>query len=390
MRSRYASVLVLVAVGFATRGARAQTGAPPASAAKPAAPAEAPKPAPAAEPAKPAAAAETTPPAAPPTAAPVDDPAGAKRLFDEAVELARGGDLAAACPKLEQSLALHDGLGTEFHLAGCWSKIGRTASAYALYEKVANKAHELGQTEREDVARQHLEALLPKLSRVRIDVTNAAPKTEVKRDGVLVPESDWGKPIAVDRGPHEVVVTAEGKTPWSSKLDVSEPSVIIAVQVPALADEPKALPPVAAVAAKPEPKEPAPPPPAEENPSNGATRRTIAIVVGGVGVAALAAGIFKGAEYVNKNNQAKDICPSGVNCTGDEIQQHQQAIDDARKARTWAYVGIGVGSAAVVGATVLYVTAPHAKGSQQRATRLRIVPLADGRGSWGGAVYGSF
>lgn len=339
----------------------------------------------------PAAAAPVTAPSAVTPAAPVDDPAGAKRLFDEAVELASGGDFAAACPKLEQSLALHDGLGTQFHLAGCWSKIGRTASAYALFEKVAQKAHELGRTDREEVARARLDALLPKLSRVRIDVANPAPKTEVKRDDVSVPEADWGKPIPVDRGMHEVVVTAEGKTPWSTKLDVSDPGVILAVQVPPLADVAKApIAPVAVVEQKPEPKEPAPPPPAPENTSNGATRRTLAIVVGGVGVAALAAGIFKGADYVDKNNQAKDICPSGTNCTADEIQQHQDAVDEARKARTWAYVGIGAGAAAIVGATVLYVTAPHGASPSQRATRLRVVPLAEGRGTWGGAVYGSF
>jgi hypothetical protein len=372
MRARFASALLLFAAASVTSLAHAEGAAASAPAAKPAVSAEATKaPAPVEAP-KPA----------------VDDPAGAKKLFDEAVELAQDGNYAAACPKLEQSLALHDGLGTEFHLAGCWAKIGRTASAYAQFEKVANKAHELGQADREEVARAKMEALLPKLSRVRIDVTNPAPKTEVKRDGEIVPESDWGKPVAVDRGAHEVVVSAEGKTPWSTKLDVSDPGVILAVQVPALADvkeEPKPVEPVVAAKAEPKP-EPAPAP--EEKPNNSG-RRTLAIVVGGVGVAALAAGIFKGAEYIDKNNQAKSICPSGVNCTSDEIAQHQQAVDDARKARTWAYVGIGVGSAAVVGATVLLLTSPHASSSQ-RATRLQVLPLADGRGTWGGALHGSF
>ncbi len=380
MRSRHASVVLLVAVAFQAGIARAEGSAPPATTA--------------AQPAS--VAAQPSSAAAPPAgrvqvvqaAAPVDDPAGAKKLFDEAVELAQSGDFAAACPKLEQSLALHDGLGTQFHLAGCWAKIGRTASSYALFEKVANKSHELGQTEREGVAHARMEALLPKLSRVRIDVTSPAPKTEVKRDGVVVAESDWGKPIPVDRGAHEVVVSAEGKTPWSTKFDVNDPGVILAVQVPALNDVPKEAPAAPAVEPKPEPQA-APPPPAPEPPPNNSGRRTLAIVVGGVGVAALAAGIFKGAEYIDKNNQAKSICPSGTNCTSDEIQAHQQAVDDARKARTWAYVGIGVGSAAVVGATVLFFTTPHA-ASSQRANRLELVPIADGRGTWGGVLHGSF
>jgi hypothetical protein len=384
MRSRHASVVLLVAVAFQAGTARAEGSAPPpakpAVAADTKAPAATAPPAPAVQVVQSGAVVQVVP------AAPVDDPAGAKKLFDEAVELAQSGDFAGACPKLEQSLALHDGLGTQFHLAGCWAKIGRTASSYALFEKVANKSHELGQTEREEVAHARMEALLPKLSRVRIDVASAAPKTEVKRDDVVVPESDWGKPIPVDRGAHEVVVSAEGKTPWSTKFDVTDPGVILAVQVPALNDVPKEAPPAPVVEPKPEPKEV--PPPAPEPAPNNSGRRTLAIVVGGVGVAALAAGIFKGAEYVDKNNQAKSICPSGTNCTSDEIQAHQQAVDDARKARTWAYVGIGVGSAAVVGATVLFFTTPHA--SSQRANRLELVPIADGRGTWGGALHGSF
>lgn len=317
----------------------------------------------------------------------VDDPAGAKKLFDEAVELASAGDFAAACPKLEQSLALHDGLGTEFHLAGCWSKIGRTASAYALFETVANKAHELGQAEREEVARTRMEALLPRLSRLRIDITSPAPKTEVQRDGMIVPQSDWGKPVPLDRGSHELVVTADGKLPWSTQVELTEPAMTVAVQVPALADVPK---PAAAPAVAAKAPPPAPPPVAAEKSSSGSGRRTLAVVVGGVGVAALAAGIFKGAEYVDKNNEAKSICPSGVNCTSDEIEQHQQAVDAARQARTWAFAGIGVGAAAIVGAGVLFFTAPHGPSKPERALRLRVLPLADGRGTWGGSVSASF
>jgi hypothetical protein len=382
MRARQKSTLLLIALGFTSGVAQGETGKEPAPVTKPA-----------------AAPASATPASATPAsatsasaAAPVDDPVAAKKLSDEAVELARGGDYTAACAKLEQSLALHDGLGTSFHLAGCWAKIGRTASAYALFDKVATKAHDLGQADREQVARDRMDALLPKLSRVRIDVPSPAPpNTEVKRDEVVLPESDWGKPIPVDRGAHEVHVTAEGKVPWATKLDVSEPGVIVAVQVPALADAPKEEPPkpVPVVAAAPPPKEPTPPPPAADK-SKGSGQRTLAIVVGSVGVAALAAGIFKGAEYVDKNNQAKSICPSGSNCTADEIDRHAQAVDDARKARTWAYVGIGVGSAAVAGATVLFFTAPRAPSNNQRATTLRLIPVADGRGTWGGVLRGSF
>ncbi|HTQ04032.1 MAG TPA: hypothetical protein VMI54_09250 [Polyangiaceae bacterium] len=334
-------------------------------------------------------------PAAPAAVAPVDDPVRAKALSDEAVELANNGDFPAACAKLEQSLAAHHGLGTEFHLAGCWAKIGRTASAYALFEEVATQAHELGQNEREDLARQRMDALVPKLSRIRVDVVSPAPHIEVRRDDVLVPESAWGQPLPVDRGSHEIRVTADGKAPWSTKVDVTDPATIIAVQVPALTDAPKEAPPPPVVPVTPAPApaplklQPLPAPP--ETPADGGTERTLAIIVGSVGVAALAGGIVEGAQYLDSNREAKGICPSGVNCTEDEISRHGKAVDEARNERTWSYVGVGLGSVAVVGAAYLFFTAPHPPpGDRQRATAIGVAPWADGRGTWGGALHGSF
>lgn len=328
------------------------------------------------------------------SAAPVDDPVKAKALSDEAVALANAGDFPSACMKLEESLALHQGLGTEFHLAGCWSKIGRTASAYALFEKVATRAHELGQSEREELTRQRMETLLPKLSRVRIDVPSPATHLELRRDDSVVPESDWGKPVPVDRGSHEIRATADGKAPWSTKLDVTDPATIVAVQVPALADVPQAAPAPAVPApirAAPAPLKVAPPPPGLEPRPDGSSQRTLAIIAGSVGVAALAGGIVEGAQYLDSNRQAKGICPSGLNCTDDEISRHGKAVEQARGERTWAYVGVCVGSVAVAGAAYLFFSAPHTSaGDRQRAAAFGVAPLVDGRGTWGGAVHGSF
>jgi len=319
------------------------------------------------------------------------DPARAKVLFDDAVELAREGKFPEACQKLEESQRLHDGLGTAFNLAGCWQKIGRTASAYALFETVAVRADALSQTERAALARSRMEALAPKLSRLRIDVAERTPQPQIYRDDVLIPESEWGKPIPVDRGSHQLRVTAEGKKPWTTKVDVTEPSMIIAVAVPALTSEP---PPVAAVpvaTAKPEP-EPKPEPAPEPQPS-GSGARTRAAVLGGVGAAALAFGIFESAQYASKNREAETICPSGVNCTEQEISAHQQAVDDAKQARTWAFIGVGVGGATIAVATYLFFSAPSGSppSDQKRSARLfHLEPVFDGRGKVGATFSGRF
>jgi hypothetical protein len=172
---------------------------------------------------------------------------------------------------------------------------------------------------------------------------------------------------------------------------VSEPATIFAVSIPALAGPPATAPVAAVAVVKAEPT-PASKPAAQpaQDPSTGRTQRTIAIVVGGVGVAALAAGIFEGAQYLDKNQEAKGICPTGQNCTETEIEAHQEAIDAARTARTWAYVGIGVGAAAVGTATYLFFSAPRGPSRDQRAKAFWVEPIVDGRGTWGGALRGSF
>jgi hypothetical protein len=321
----------------------------------------------------------------------VDDPAAAKLLFDEAVKLASQGNFVEACQKLEASRRLHDGIGTSFHLAGCWQKVGRSASAHALFGEVAQRAEDAGQTERAELARSRMEALAPRLSRIRIEVAERAVETEVYRDDTRVPESDWGKAVAVDRGVHTLRVTAKGKKAWSSEVDVNAPSIVIAVMVPALVDDstvPALVPPVKVLTVKatPSPRAEAKP----EQPSSGA--KTRAVILGGVGVAALAFGAFEGAKYLSSNRDATAICPSSVDCSQEEIAAHEQAVSDAKQARTWAIVGLSAGGATVALATYLFLSAPgkSAPSDEKRSARLVVEPLLDPRGNWGAALSGSF
>jgi tetratricopeptide (TPR) repeat protein len=83
----------------------------------------------------------------------------AKVLFDAARRLVKSGDYAQACPKFEQSMQLDDGIGTEFNLADCWEKIGRTGRARDLFLEVADAARATGEWDREQAARQRAAAL---------------------------------------------------------------------------------------------------------------------------------------------------------------------------------------------------------------------------------------
>src|SRR5262245_30897133 len=113
--------------------------------------------------------------------------ATAQALFDEGRKLASSGRFAEACPKLEESLRLDPGIGTRFHLANCYERAGRTASAWTTFLEVAAAAKEAKQPEREKVARDRASALEPKLSRLTIVAGGkGAEALEIRRDGVTV------------------------------------------------------------------------------------------------------------------------------------------------------------------------------------------------------------
>jgi len=74
----------------------------------------------------------------------------------------KSGRYDEACPRFEKSVEVDAGLGTEFNLADCWERIGLRAKARTLFLEVAEKAHAVGQVDREQAARARAAALLPK------------------------------------------------------------------------------------------------------------------------------------------------------------------------------------------------------------------------------------
>src|SRR5262249_11798929 len=139
-------------------------------------------------------------------------------------------------------------MGTKFYLADCFEHIGKIASAWTYYVEVIDAARAAGMKDREAYAREHAEALLPKLSRLTIHVSTEArgmAGLAVMRDGIVISQGLWGTAVPVDPGAHVVSASAEKKAPWVSRVEVKEPGQTVTVEVPALQDQPpdKAPPP---------------------------------------------------------------------------------------------------------------------------------------------------
>src|SRR5262249_4314765 len=142
--------------------------------------------------------------------------AAAQALFEEARKLMNKGDFQAACPKFADSQQTDPAPGTEFNLANCYEKWGKTASAWATFKSAAASYRAHNRADWEQKARDRAAALESKLSRLTIVVpaeTNVAG-FEVRRDGSPVGSSEFGTAIPVDPGDHAIDATAPGKKPW--------------------------------------------------------------------------------------------------------------------------------------------------------------------------------
>jgi hypothetical protein len=232
------------------------------------------------------------------------DQAVAQSLYDEAKKLMAASKWQDACPKLEESQRLDPTPVTEFYLADCYERSGRTASAWTTFLDLAATEHKNGgskSADREKLARDRARSLEPKLSQLVIDVPAAARVAGlvVKRDGEAMREAQWGSQVAVDPGKHTVEASAPGKLTWTTTQDVQAPGTSTTVHVEALADAPVVVPPPGAGL-------PAIPPttPGSDTPTPASPLKTVGLIVGGVGVAGLAAGGIFGFLALSKNSSA--------------------------------------------------------------------------------------
>jgi hypothetical protein len=303
---------------------------------------------------------------------------------------------AEACPKLEESLRLDHGMGTQFNLAHCWEKLGRTASAWALFLDVAAAARAGNQPDRETAARERAKVLETKLARLRIDVPEPSRDMQVSRDGQDVGRAAWGTAMPLDPGKHTITVSAPGKKDWTSDVEVPAANRTVSVKVPALTDAPLPQPvtQVSESSASEAPVE------AEvtdtRRDGGGSNGQTVAaFIVGGVGLAAAATGTVFLIQSRQDNSAALELCrvpevaADGTvteKCGTDEEQARWEGlVEDAKSNRTIGLVGLGIGTAALATAVVLFVTADS--GGSDSA--FHVAPLL-AKGMQGAAVSGSF
>ena len=308
------------------------------------------------------------------------DAATAQGLFDEGKRLMEAKRYDEGCPKLVESQRLDPAGGTLLVIALCHEGQGKTATAWAEFGVALGEARKDKRADREAAAVQHMKAIEPKLTRLRIVVPSKVEGLEVRRDGSRVGDAQWGTPLPVDPGEHAFEARAPGMRTWSKSIAVMGEGATVDVTIPPLEHEA----PAAAAVVAPLPSRPAPSPAPRDGEGGDRTARlTWAAIAGGVGLVVTGVGVGFGVSASSKWSDAKKACPGG-HCT--RISD-QQLGKDAGRAADISTLCFALGGVGLATGLVLWLTAPSGEPSSSQAVRLTPMISRDSGGVMlGGAL----
>lgn len=303
------------------------------------------------------------------------DRALATQLFDDGEKLMTQKHYAAACSKFHESERLDPQLGTLLHLADCYEKAGRFATAWSAFKDGAEIAAKRGDP-RESVALRRVAALEKKLPRLTILVKGAdTPGLQVQLDGELIGRPAWNEAAPIDPGTHTVVVsaTAHAVRTYTVTLVASEKKTLaVGPGAPlATAPAPATAPAAAGVKAK------APPGaastrqqrPATADRGTGSGSRTLGYVIAGVGVVGVGVGGVTGAMVFGKKSTVNAHCDASKACDA----QGMNALSSARTLSTVSTVAF-IAGAVGIGAGAYLIFSSRSKSAPTTALSTRMLP----------------
>jgi tetratricopeptide (TPR) repeat protein len=270
----------------------------------------------------------------------------AEDLFRRAKALSAQGMHREACPLYAESYRLDPGTGTLLNLAMCHEQIGWTASAWGEFRAVEQQARVATppNESRVKLARDRADKLEPRLARIRITIPRASrpPGLVITIDGQEKAEVLWSSGVAVDPGSRIVEATAPGKKKFGKTVAIERAGIFdVALsldEAPAPADD--AL--------------------ESDDARANRARRTTGYVVGGVGIAVLAAGVASGVAAV-VNNNAAERCGSPCYRDQPDGKASDEATDRALTFANVANVTVPLGVLGVLAGAYLAFTAGPVK-----------------------------
>ncbi len=270
-----------------------------------------------------------------PRAAEAGNAAAAEELFNAAKKLKAEGKRDEACEKFQASMDLDPSVGALLNIAECHEGGGKIGSAYSDYQRAVelNRAtpNEQRKNEHDQFIREKMRALEPRLPRLTVVVDNAPGDVRVTKNGEEIPRGALGTALPVDPGPVALVATS-GELRAEEQVELHEreqKSIHLA------------LAPVSHARAWP-------------------------WVVGGIGIAAGAAGIVFAVDYGVTFAKLKDTCHGDLDVCRPDDPGFDLDGANARKNRDAALgIAFGATGAALVAAGIAGIaTKPSQTGWQ--------------------------
>jgi len=223
------------------------------------------------------------------------DPAAAEALYLSGRKLVADGKWAEGCEKFRASLELNPAASTLINIAKCSEHDGKLTQALVEFRRASQLNQDtLGEERKrklEQVVKEGIASLEPRLSRVQLVVANRPSGIEIKRDGLTLPIATIGETIPLDPGEHVFVVTAPGFRKEERKVVLKE-GESQTIELPLVEEKPAEVvkPPVDKPAVPDKP--PVSDKPVEKDKPSGGGVPVWAFVAGGVGLAAIGGAVY--------------------------------------------------------------------------------------------------
>ncbi len=338
--------------------------------------------------------------AAEPAAQPADkkltdeELAAARQLFTDALELEKKTEWGAALGKLERLSKIKMTPQVRFHIALCHENLGRLVEAINGFELAAQEASRAGDKAIAvaENAPRRAEALRGRVGYVELTLSGRRNVSEITLDGRPLSDALFGTAIPVNPGKHLIEVRRDGEVTWQKSLEVAKAeraAIEIEVNDPEVVPQPIVPEPGGGSGAGGGAAE-----------GEGESKRIPAYLVGGVGVASLAAaGVLWGLRESTLSNVANN-CQSPQTFDGCDPDDENTA-NLALRYDIASKVTLGVGAAALAtGVVLFFVLAPEdaepapvdgqdSDETEEPQVTLSVVPVATP--NYGGiGFYGTF
>lgn len=274
--------------------------------------------------------------------------------FEEGRALVAAGKPLDAVPKFLASLAAEPTAAAALNLADCYERLGKVASAYERFLQAEAISRKAGDNLRADEARKRAEILSPRVASITVLPPPEGKTGSAWIDGAPLPAQMWGKPKHADPGPHEVVLQLPDGTRTNRVVTLGEGT--------------RATVPFD-VASKPRENDTKHPPAAPVE-QGGGSLRTVGLVTGGIGAAALVAGGVTGILALSAKSDLDTTCPDYPRCPRAQQGDVDSTQDRGETMATVSTIAFVAGGVLLTAGILLYVTSGPSEKARARATDL--------------------